>query len=123
MFRSSQILSIMPRIIKALEDYQALDSKKSELVQIIVNAIILLMEQGELEQAEKYISIAQSNLNNRNLGYEQIRLNFIKGCMLINNGEYLKGIEVAEKAIGAFQYLGWSNEVRIHQKHLDKLVR
>lgn len=42
MFEASQILSIMPRIIKAVEDYQALDSRKNELVQIIVDAIILL---------------------------------------------------------------------------------
>lgn len=92
---------------------------RSELGNVLINVIILMLEKDELDYAHKFIIQIEKYLTDTRF-YDQItKVNFLKGLYLIKKGSIEEGKSLATEAISIMNYMKDYSQSLSHQKYLD----
>ncbi|MDO4670370.1 MAG: hypothetical protein Q4A67_02735 [Aerococcus sp.] len=102
-------------------DYQ--DSYQHVMALVMLNSIYAFLQADELIKAQSLINQVQNLLKNSRFYYENNKLNFYKGYLLIKQGKIEKGKKIIQSSILIMNQLGDYENAKAHEQELGYILK
>ncbi|WP_207696429.1 hypothetical protein DOK67_0001312 [Enterococcus sp. DIV0212c] len=122
-FSLEQVSLLVKGAQKRLETELHIFRNTNELLLLLLNLIIFFIENEGYKQAKKFIVKVESLLDKPEQIYEKNKLNFLKGILLIAEGERSAGIEKANQVLKVLKVLELQDIHDSHQKYLERFLK